>query len=123
MYFKSVMGELNKYGIKMSRNNLYKIGKNRGFFVQTEKGLEFNKTVFNEWFGEILMTPPEGYISIEEASEKYSISYSKAYQIYSRIKNETPQNIIKCGRKHKGYIYGREFERIIQDDKKKHSEF
>lgn len=123
MYFKSVMDELNKYGIKMSRNNLYKVGKNRGFFVQTEKGLEFNKTVFNEWFGEILMTPPEGYISIEQASEEHKISYSKAYQIYVRIKTETPQNIIKCGRKHKGYIYGREFERIIQDDKKKHSEF
>ena len=123
MYFKSVMAELNKYDIKMSRNNLYKIGKNRGFFVKTEKKLEFNKTVFNEWLGEILMTPPEGYISIEEASKKHSMSYSKAYQIYVKIKTEAPQNIIKCGRKHKGYIYGREFERIIQDDKKKHSEF
>ena len=51
------------------------------------------------------------------------MSYIKAYQIYVKIKTETPQNIIKCGRKHKGYIYGREFERIIQDDKKKHSEF
>ena len=59
----------------------------------------------------------------QEASEKYLMSYSKAYQIYVKIKTETPQNIIKCGRKHKGYIYGREFERIIQDDKKKHSEF
>lgn len=123
MYFKSVMEELNKYGVKMSRNNLYRVGKNRGFFIKTEKGLEFNKSVFNEWLGEILMKPQEGYISIMEASEKYGISYSKAYQFFVEIRKNNPKYIISCGRRHKGYIYEQEFEKIIKEDKNKHSEF
>ncbi len=83
MRMKQIVKYCRDHGHPITSMAIYLAGKKYGFLkkIEGQYHLEFDKEKFFEWFCGFTAEVPEGYLSIKELSEEFSMSIPQCYAL------------------------------------------
>lgn len=81
MCINDVLSKCKEKGYSISKEGLYKAGKKYGFIkkIDGKHHLEFDKEKFLSWLDKAVEEVPNGWMTVKELSEKFSVSLAQAY--------------------------------------------
>ncbi len=116
MYIQSVVEKCEELGHPITPQGLYYVGKKYGFIYKDEAGkCKLDKDRFYEWINKSKEEPPEGYISMKEASVELNIPLNTLYKLYHDGGDKS--GIIRVGNG-RGVLYAN--PRAVEEYKRQH---